>query len=310
MAMSETEARIRRLHARLAQVEHRTETLAGRTGRLDQNLVGFYQVGANFGGRPTTLEGRIVGGLTTTLTPMPDTTLRVVGATTSTDYGTYPVPTGIYSLALGIDPTDTSVNLYPTGPVSPRFAGATPFTWTRSISVGNVNTLAAVIPSAAPGYGYMFESTMGARGCLYPVGALDWDDSRFGIGSSTTLGQDAFGFSSIAIQQSACFVTSSFADPAGSCVARPSTAAVLQLDNFARTFIQFKTSSPGLNCPAALASCVGFFSDRSIQIPASFFTAFTPPSFDLATKYSLTFGGLTNQLFHNSLPRTIRWYEP
>lgn len=301
MSNDHLERRIAVLERTVFPLPRRVHNLGVKLGQTAQKIQGL-RAGASYSS--TTLNGRIIGGLTVTRTPMPDVTLRVEGGVTAIDYGTYPVPTGIYSLTIGgIDPADTTLNLYPTGPSSPRFAGASPLAWAQAISVGNVNAAADVIPPSSPSYVYNFESSAGSAACLYPIAkALEWDDSRFGIGTATDVGVGA------PLWFSACFITSSFLN--GLCAAQATTPVQMQLDQFMRTFIAFKTANPLNNCPVNLASCSGVSFDRNVQVGGVFISAQTQPSFDLTTKFSRTWSGSTNQPFHNSAPRTQRWYEP
>lgn len=309
MAMGETEARIRRLASRLKQAEYRAGVAQDQIMRTRQGIAGFFQVGAG-SGPPTTLNGRIIGGLEITQTPMPDTALRVEGATTLTDYGTYSVPTGIYSLAIsGVDPTDTTLNLYPAGPVSPRFTGATPLAYPKAITVNSVNAISPVIPPAAPGYAYLFEATAGTAACLYPVGSLDWSDTKFGTGSSTLNFAGPYGFGPSSQWESPCFTTNSYATIGpGACSAQATTPVAMLLTSNAASNILFKAISPGVNnCPAP-GGCTGTLG-QILPLAGGFITSMTAPSFDLTTKFDYTWFG-TNQLFHNSASRTVRWYEP
>lgn len=298
-------AELRRFIERLKLMEDDSRTMKRDLIVLRQGMRDLWTETSGIKVSVTTLNGRIVGGLTVSNTPMPDTSLRIEGATTGTDYGTYSVPTGIYSLDLVIDPSDTSVNLYPAGPVSPRFAGATPLAYAQSISVGSVNTMAAVTPPAAAGYGYILETVGGSFACLYPVGSLAWTDSLIGSGTAAAAGFGTGGIGAGGIWLSACQLGNSFL--AGACPARIGVPLSFVMNQQAQAGIRYNTVSGVNPCPA-LAACPGNGFGQSFAFGAAIVSK-TDPSFDLATKFDCTWN-ISDQMWHNGIANTLRFREP
>jgi hypothetical protein len=231
MATSETEARIRRLHARLGQAEHRTETLAGRTGRLSQNLVGFNQVGADFGGCTTTITGKVIGG-DAAAAGLAGATLDVTGHVSGIAYGTFALAAGTYAIDLSLDPADTSLDLVATGPGA-RFATNTALN--QPVTRCDANALADIQATPATGYHYM----TGVQACQYPLkGVLSYSDSSIGTGTATWDGT----------RWTDCKVAASRA--AGACAAGVNAAVFLNFNTNGTASGSFAAATSG-GCPTA-----------------------------------------------------------
>lgn len=312
MPMSDAEARIRRLGSRLRDAEGRAGSIEARAGRLAQDLAGFNQVGADFGGRTTTLNGKITGGFTFTPVPMPDCSLRVVGHATGIDYGTYAVPTGEYSLYLKVVQADTTLDLYPRGPASsPRFAGAPAFAYPKPINFQDVNAIPAIIPPAAPGYGYLTDNpSAGGFACQYPIGVLTWTESSFGTGTASVANVDAagvgLGAGNFVEWRGTCFTVSTFA--ASGCPARANSPVAMSMLYSGHAKTSYRRVSSGDGCPA-LANC-SVTLDGLFTAPPGDITSKTCPAVDLSTKFDCTwFTAVATGQFHNFGSRTVRFYE-
>lgn len=259
----------------------------------------------------TTIFGRIVGGIRNPDSiPIPDCTLQVVGHITGTNYGTYAVPTGAYSIGiLDLNPLDTSLDLYPFGPsYSPRFNAAVPLPYQRSVSAycGNNNFL-DIVPPCSPGYAYLIE-TFSPFYCQYPIGDMAWDDSLLGTGTAVLQGAYFYGISANPTWLSACFTASSFATGpgGGSCAARATTPISMRLGQGTSILYEAPTIN---NCPI-LGSCPST-PNRAIGIPDSAITSKVDPGIDLTIKFDCTwYQSFSNELFHNFAPRTFRAWEP
>lgn len=308
--MSDLQTTLDEFIRRLGLDDDRLDQLERRTTALDQGIRNLWTDG--LGGSNaclTTLNGTITGGLAPTgsvYVPMPNTSLRVVGHTSGIDYGTYSVSTGTYSLSLILDPSDTSLDLYPFGPVSPRFNSASPLVYTQPITQCGTNAMAAVIPPAAPGYGYLIHSFSGTFACQYPVGVLDWTDSRIGSGTTTLVNFGPAGISALGSWLSACLTSNTFA--AAPCVARATVPMMFSMLVDGRALVNYMAASIG-GCPVA-GTCPGVgIGNGSFTYAPVLITSKTCPSFDLSTKFDCTW--FTNdQLLHNSASHTIRFYEP
>lgn len=301
--MDYLERRVATLERLVLPLPRRVDNLLAKLGTTEQKIQGARA------GRSvcvTTITGKIVGGLTITSTPMPDTSLQVKGGVTGLDYGTYPVTTGVYSIDLfGVDPADTSLDLYPFGPVSPRFNGATPLAFNQAVTRCTSNPMAAVIPPCAPGYAYLLESSAGTGACQYPLGALNCTDSRFGTMTSTLGGAGPYGIGS-PTWLTPCFVATSFTF--GVCLS-VSTAVRMSLVSALNVDLNYQGNSSGCPVPNTCGPPTPVF-NRIVGIPGAFISSKTSqPAFDLSAKFDYSWS-LTNPLFHNNLPRTVRWYEP
>lgn len=107
---------------------------------------------ATAGGRNpcfTTISGKVCS---TVGIPIPGSTLSVVGHASGTNYGTFTLAAGTYSLNLRLDTSDTSLDLTANGPGS-RFGSAISFTRTVS-QCSPSNAIPDITPTAASGYSY------------------------------------------------------------------------------------------------------------------------------------------------------------
>jgi hypothetical protein len=178
MSFSEAEARIRRLMSRLQQAEHRTSVVQDQILRTRQGIGGTYQTG--FQQRcTTTITGKIVGG-DAAAAGLAGSTLQVLGHTTANDYGTFSLPLGTYSIAIHLDPTDTSLDLVATGPGT-RFTIGSPVT--QPVTQCTSNALANIQATPASGYHYM----TGLNACQWPLkNTISYSEATvFGTGTLT-----------------------------------------------------------------------------------------------------------------------------
>jgi hypothetical protein len=289
MSFSEAEARIRRLSARLGDAERRAAAAADRTLRTRQDAAGFNQ--KTLADRClTTLNGRIIGGLAS---PLPGSSLRVVGHTTGADYGTYPAPAGTYSIPLSIPATELSLDLTAYGPAGARFdpAGTTV---NRAYSRCVVNAIPALRAPAAAGYTYLLGAA--PDGCAYPIAnTLNWSDSLHGSGVATLGG---FGWNS------GCVTISSFAF--ATCPARATTPVFfIMRDNLTASIFYwgpFTTNSCPIDASCPTTSGFQFESPH----PIAQIVARTCP--DDVAKFDCTWAA-NDQAFHNSAAHTIRFWE-
>jgi hypothetical protein len=198
VVQSETEARIRRLHARIAGAEQRVDGLDDRTGRLVQNLAGFNQVGATFGGCETTIKGRI-SGFDSTFSPLEDSTVQFTGSTTGTDYGTYAVPTGDFEIPLSVEFADSQLQLRVAGP-APWFAPSAPYAINLfprcGVGTYGVSGLGNTFQSGWNAASYKLMTNPSQSGgwvefdSQYPLSyTLNYDHSLWGTGTIATGGQ-------------------------------------------------------------------------------------------------------------------------
>jgi hypothetical protein len=251
-------------------------------------------------GCTTTLNGMIVGGITT---PMPNTSLRVEGQVTGIDYGTYSVPSGVYTIEIaGVHPNDSGLYLYPLGPsTSNRFIGATPFAYTQSINQCQVNAVSPIVPPCAPGFNYLFSSMAGTQAQLYPIGSMGWSDTKL-------LGSGPYGLNAgVTWRSNGCFTTNSYAT--GLCSAVANVPGWMEMTSNMSSLFQFKVVAVGINhCPAS-GTCPISTGVVALQIGGAFITSVTDAGEDTTSPYSVTWE-LTNILFHNSMPRTVMFFEP
>jgi len=292
MSMGETEARIRRLHARLGQAEARTESLTDRSGRLEQNLAGFFQVGADFGGCTTTITGKIIGG-DAAAAPLAGSTLTITGVGTGIAYGTFVLSSGTYSIGLSLDPADTTLALVATGPGA-RFTTGTPVN--RGVTLCATNALANVQATPAAGYHYF----TGAAACQYPVkNTLSWTESAlFGAGTLTW----AAGAWSFLCQNHTSV-------PGGLCGISVTAGIYLGFDDGVITNLTYPTAGPGNNCPAASLCPSAGFAIGSWNYGFTVTRSITCP--DNVTLFAVTFSGTVpaGHIWLPAGPWSIIYYE-
>ncbi len=254
---------------KLREIDHRVRVVTQRFARVQQ-IVSRVVVSP----QPictTTIAGKIIGGAQGVASPLANSTIEVYGHSTGNNYGTFTATSGTYSIDLRLDPSDTSLDLYVTGPGS-RFVRSSVHTvsvTTRCTS----NTLANIQATPATGYRYITAS----GGCQYPVSeTLTFVDSRYG---------------SFTITWNGTFWTSG-------CQNETTPATACASVNTAMTFIMSGLSiSIGYaalgagGCPIA-ASCPYTGSQDSINATASAITSQQCPgastSFDVTWQFTAT----------------------
>jgi hypothetical protein len=183
MPTGAAEARMRALEERIRGAELDVAVLRPLFGKAKQDLS---ISGGGFRGPSTLVEGSLTYGCKAPFVALPGDTLHVVGNATSTDYGNFGIP-GIsdYSIAMSLDPSDTTLNItWATTPPARIASGAT---FAVSVSVNSVNTGRNLL--MPPAVGFHCAVAM----CSYPLAeTLDLVDSRFG---STTLTRPSPGSS-------------------------------------------------------------------------------------------------------------------
>jgi hypothetical protein len=187
---------------RLGVSEDRERTLRGRVVGLYQGVreLQMWKGALGAGSSPilVTITGKVIGCATGGVA-MADSTIHIVGHQTGTDYGTWPVPTGTYTISYYRDPGDSSLDIVATH-ASARF-GTGPVTNTSaSGALANV--------PLAPAAGYSCCPPL----CNYPLAnTLSVQDGRIG---NDTITHGAGGASAIGVGFSAsCWTSGVGANP-------------------------------------------------------------------------------------------------
>lgn len=179
MPFSESEARIRRLTARLTEIEYEVQRLKENRGKISQDLAQVFSALSST--CLTTIDGKVIGCLATP-TALPGSSIHVFGNTSGFDYGTYSLGAGTFLLGLYLLSSDTSLDFIVTGPGA-RFVASG--TQTRSVTHCTTNTLADLTKALATGY------LCNAALCNFPIATtLSVTDSRFGATTVTSGGGD------------------------------------------------------------------------------------------------------------------------
>ena len=164
---------------RLGLDDDRLELLERRATALSEGIRNLWTDGLSSSNAClTTISGKVIG-CDAAQAPLASSQLRVVGHTTGTAYGTFSVTSGTFALALVLNPADTSLDLYATGP-GVRFAESP--ARIRAITQCTTNAVAAV--AAAPATGYHCTSEF-----VYPLAdTLTLVDSVYGTRACTYVG--------------------------------------------------------------------------------------------------------------------------
>jgi hypothetical protein len=311
MANSETEARIRRLHARAAAVEHRVDNLGDRTGRLVQNLAGFTQVGATFGSCVSIIKGRI-SGFDSLNSPVPGSTVQILGGTSGIDYGTYAAPTGDFEIPISTDASDISINLIVTGP-SPWFVPSNPYFFNMGSARCGVGTYGYSSPSGPvlPG-----KAAAGYKQMTNPVQAGGWVefDSVFPLAETLNYSHSLFGTGTMVsagggIHYGPCvdysFPSFTYSGSPTSCaaVSSPVKVCLYHEGHFTLAYVSGGLSS----CPVA-STCATVFSFGLGHMPVVILSKqYTDGTVKFDWTYKVPAG--TNA-WHGHSDQTLRIWEP
>lgn len=180
MPFGNPEARLRRLGGRVGGLEQDVRVLRDRYGKIAQDLAALGGGVGSSNTCVTTVEGRVIGCLLTP-TPLPGSTIQIVGHTTGFDYGTYALATGEFSLGLYLMDDDGGLDISVWGPDPTRHAVGTTldvdFLRCDSDNLGDFQVPPASGYHCAPYF------------CAWPIAdTLDVVDSRYGSDTATYVG--------------------------------------------------------------------------------------------------------------------------
>lgn len=189
--MSPYESELRELIRRLQLNDDRLLSVNRRVVAIGQGVRDLQA----FGGSPITnivsasLNLQVVGCLATP-TPLPNSTIDIVGHTTGNDYGSHTLAAGTLALTLFLDPADTSLDFYAGGP-GVRFGTAPVDTRALTTSLISLSAFPASGYHCHPLWNYPINDSLVRVDSVYGTRTQTWavvgsDVGHFGPPTSIT----------------------------------------------------------------------------------------------------------------------------